>query len=107
MAVLGNRVIKSIQRGQTTLAANGTSNVTVTAVDLSKSFVSINCKNGYMAGKSSSTSSNYTSYGASVLGGGYLSGTTTLALAAGSGPGSSYSPSTASTIVYWEVVEYE
>lgn len=106
MAVLGNRVIKSIQRGQTTLAANSTSNVTVTAVDLSKSFVSINCKNGYQAGKANSTTSNYTSYGASVLGGGYLSGTTTLALASGTGPGSSNTV-TASTIVYWEVVEYE
>ena len=106
MAVLGNRVIKSIQRGQTTLAAAGTSNVTITAVDLAKSFVSVNCKTGYQAGKANSTTSDYTSYGAGFTGGGYLSSTTNLALAAGTGPGRS-STVTASSVVYWEVIEYE
>ena len=46
MPVLGTQVIKSIQRGSTSLASTGTnSTVTINAVDLDKTFVSASCRN--------------------------------------------------------------
>jgi hypothetical protein len=107
MAVLGTQVIKSIQRGQTSLASTGTSTtVSINAVDLDKSFVSASCTNGMGGARYSSTSadpwvSNATTAGA------HLSSTTQLTVAGGLGYGmnSTYRVST-STTLRWEVIEY-
>jgi len=41
MAVLGNRVIKSIQRGNGALVSESSESVTITEIDLNKTFVNI------------------------------------------------------------------
>tara|TARA_B100001175_G_C19405508_1_gene588431 strand:+ start:530 stop:850 length:321 start_codon:yes stop_codon:yes gene_type:complete len=105
MAVLGTQVIKSIQRGSASIAPGGFTTATITAVDLSKSFVSVSSANGFKAGKANNTSNNYTSYGAGTSFGGSLTGTTSLYLISGTGPGSS-SVSSGNGTAYWEVIEY-
>ena len=107
MPVLGTQVIKSIQRGQTSLASTGTSTtVSINAVDLDKSFVSASCTNGmggsrYDINSSSSWVSNGTTAGA------HLSSTTQLSVTGGLGYGmnSTYRVSTNMTL-RWEVIEY-
>ena len=48
MPVLGTQVIKSIQRGETSIASTGSSTATtINAVDLNKSFVSASSAYGY------------------------------------------------------------
>tara|TARA_Y100001968_G_scaffold56516_1_gene47662 strand:+ start:1300 stop:1626 length:327 start_codon:yes stop_codon:yes gene_type:complete len=107
MPVLGTQVIKSIQRGNATMNPGNVTTVTITAVDLSKSFVSISSANGFKAGKPNNTSpsSDSVSYGASTVTGGSLTGTTSLYLVSGSGPGSS-SVTSGNGVAYWEVIEY-
>ena len=107
MPVLGTQVIKSIQRGNTTLSPGGVTTATITAVDLSKSFVSVSSANGYRAGKPNNTSPSQdsVSYGAGTSFGGSLTGTTSLYLVSGTGPGSS-SVSSGNGVAYWEVIEY-
>ena len=95
MAVIGAAAspIKSIQRG-TTYSASGV-NVTITAVDLDKSFVSGTNQTGYMNNGST----------ANGIGGGAgatLTTTTNLAVT----PGSSFSPGTLPATLHWEVIEY-
>ena len=101
-------VIKSIQRGQTTIASNNNGNatgtsVTINAVNLNKSFVSISCRSGFGAGNFSNTSIG--GQAATVLGG-YLSGTTTLSLGQGRWYRQAVYAHTGG-IAYWEVIEYE
>ena len=91
MAVLGSSSpIKSIQRGTT--QAFGAVNVTITAVDLSKSFVSSSFLSGYY---SASTAGN------GISGGTTLSSSTNLQVIRGGSVAFTASPT-----VYWEVIEY-
>ena len=96
MAVLGSSSpIKSIQRG-TTLSNHSTAvNVTITAVDLDKSFVSATNKTGY------TNVSNNTGVG--IGAGATLTTTTNLAVSGGS---TYYTPGTLSATLHWEVIEY-
>ena len=95
MAVIGasSSPMKSIQRG-TTYSSSGV-NVTITAVDLDKSFVSGTNQTGYMNNGST----------ANGIGGGAgatLTTTTNLEVT----PGSSFSPGTVPGTLHWEVIEY-
>ena len=96
MAVLGSSSpIKSIQRG-TTLSSNGTAvNVTITAVDLNKSFVSGTNQTGYM---NNGSTANGIGNGAGAT----LTTTTNLAVTGGS----SFSLGTVPATLHWEVIEY-
>ena len=97
MAVLGSSSpIKSIQRG-TTLSSSAPTvvNVTITAVDLDKSFVSGTNQTGYLNNGSA----------ANGIGGGAgatLTTTTNLAVTGGS----TFSPGTLTATLHWEVIEY-
>ena len=105
MAVLGNRVIKSIQRGSTSVTVASTATATITAVDTSKSFISASCKNGYGSGN---ISSGDTGAGVSAItAGATLTNSTTLTFTAGSYRAYNTSYATATPTVYWEVIEYE
>ena len=104
MAVLGNRVIKSIQRGNTGKGGSwGT--VTINAVDTDKTMVNVSVATGRQ--RSIQTDSNYgmqQSIGASVV----LTNSTTITIANGTydtTTGTGYSFSVPS--IYYEVVEYE
>jgi outer membrane lipoprotein SlyB len=98
MAVLGSSSpIKSIQRG-TTLSSSAPTvvNVTITAVDLDKSFVSGTNQTGYLTNGAS----------ANGIGGGAgatLTTTTNLAVTGGT---TFYSPGTLPATLHWEVIEY-
>jgi len=105
MAVLGTQVIKSIQRGFVTLSGGAVTSVTINSVDLTKSFSNIKTANGARAGKANSTTTDYTSYGASIVAGGNLDTSTALLIRAGSGVGSS-SVTGSDCRAYWEVIEY-
>ena len=87
--------IKSIQRGTTLSANNSVVNVTITAVDLDKSFVSGTNQTGYMNGGS-------TANGIGNGAGATLTTTTNLEVT----PGSSFSPGTVPGTLHWEVIEY-
>ena len=107
MAVLGTQVIKSIQRGNVTLGNTGTTSVTITAVDISKSMLNISNANGARGGKANSTtpSQDSVSYGAAIVAGGNLASSTSVFIRAGTGLGSS-SAVAADCTAYWEVIEY-
>ena len=104
MAVLGNRVIMSIQRGSTAGAPSSTTAVTISSVDTSKAFVSASCANGYgIGGASGGTADN--ALGVSISGGAALTGSTTITIYFG---GAAYTTGgSASGTLYWEVIEYE
>ena len=93
MAVLGSTSpIKSIQRGVTSAASNGTANVTINEVDLDKSFISWTSRNGYINGD-----------GPGISNGAALTTSTNLKIYGGwsyATTGDVYS------FTYWEVVEY-
>ena len=94
MAVLGSSSpIKSIQRG-TTYSSSGV-NVTITAVDLDKSFVSGTNQTGYL---NNGANANGIGGGAGAT----LTTTTNLEVT----PGSSFSPGTVPGTLHWEVIEY-
>ena len=90
MAVLGNKVIESIQRGQAQLEDNSSDTVTITAVDLTKSVLNF-------IGPGSmryNTGTNTAAGGVRA----YLSNSTTITVDA---QGSLY------RVTYsWEVIEY-
>ena len=89
--------IKSIQRGSTLITAGTlTTNVTISAVDLSKTFVSSSCQNG-TAGPTSSNRGDFAA-------GGTLTSTTNLRVTRGGLYGSTASSTPGS--FEWEVVEY-
>ena len=110
MAVLGNRVIKSIQRGYTTVSASSVcdvtmSGVTINEVDLTKSFVSISFSNGYGVGN---VTNNLTGpYSGPTSMAGQLLDSTTIAIYQGRWRYYSTAYATAGGTAYWEVVEYE
>ena len=114
MAVLGAgaAVIKSIQRGQTSVSSNSNgsqtnTSVTINAVDLNKSFVSVSYANGYGAGNiSNSAPSGDTSMIGTSLGG-YLASTTSISLQQGKWRKYSVTWSHTGGPAYWEVIEYE
>ena len=96
MAVLGSSSpIKSIQRGTTLSANNSVVNVTITAVDLDKSFVSGTNQTGYLTGS--------TVNGIGGGAGATLTTTTNLAVTGGT---TFYSPGTFPGTLHWEVIEY-
>jgi|TARA_X000001382_G_scaffold120719_1_gene102482 hypothetical protein len=105
MAVLGNRVIKSIQRGSTGKGGGG-GDVTINAVDLSKTIVNVSVATGKQRFAKTDTPSY--AYQQAIGAGVYLSDSTTLTVVNGtydttSGTGYTFSvPS-----IYYEVVEYE
>jgi hypothetical protein len=110
MPVLGTQVIKSIQRGATSVSSSSTGSATsatatINAVDLDKSFVSISSNNGYGVGNISSSSSDGNA-ASSTCGGGYLSSTTGLTFS--QGPWRKYNTTYGHNglTVYWEVIEY-
>ena len=105
MAVLGTQVIKSIQRGNVTLGNTGTTSVTITAVDISKSMLNLSTASGSRGGKANNITNDYTSYGAAVVAGGNLDSSTSIFIRAGTGLGSSSSVA-ADCRAYWEVIEY-
>jgi len=83
-------VIKSIQRGRTIIPDDATTNVTITAVDLDKSFISVNM--GMFRASSTSRAGSVSAY---------LTTTTNLAITT-----ISDSPTTSDDYVAWEVIEY-
>ena len=94
MAVLGSSSpIKSIQRG-VTYSSSGV-NVTITAVDLDKSFVSGTNQTGYL---NNGANANGIGGGAGAT----LTTTTNLEVT----PGSTFSPGTLPGTLHWEVIEY-
>ena len=84
-------VIKSIQRGQTIIPEGGTTNVTITAVDLDKTFISTSM-GMFRASSTTRAGSIYV----------YLTSTTNLAVTT-----VSEGPTTSDDYVGWEVIEYE
>jgi len=107
MAVLGTQVIKSIQRGETSIASTGSSTATtINAVDLDKSFVSASSANGYRGSRYSSTSADPWVM-SSTTAGAKLTSTTQITVVGGAGivSNASYAATAASTC-YWEVIEY-
>ena len=105
MAVLGNRVIKSIQRGSTTQGGGG-GTVTINAVDTDKTMVNVSVATGRQRFTQTSTIAYayQQSIGASVV----LTNSTTITIQNGTydtttGTGYTF---TVPTISY-EVVEYE
>ena len=109
MAVLGNKVIKSIQRGYTTVSASSDgdvsmSGITINAVDLTKSFVSMSFSNGYGIGNV--TNSLIGPYSGPTSMAGQLLDSTTIAIY--QGRWRRYNTTYASTggTAYWEVIEY-
>jgi hypothetical protein len=91
MAVLGNRVIKSIQRGTGNYADESSDTVTINAVDLDKSFLTFG-----------GPGSMKVTSGTNTAGGSFqatLSNTTTISF---------YSTGSVYRLYYaWEVIEYE
>ena len=108
MPVLGTQVIKSIQRGQTTItpAENGTATtttyVTITAVDLAKSFVSVSSQNGFGDANSGAGQGATTS----ISGAAYLYSTTSIRLLSGGFARSSTTYERGNNSICWEVIEY-
>ena len=105
-------IIKSIQRGQTTVNTNSigtvtSSNVTINAVDLSKSFVSVSFKNGMGGGNYLNNDTYYGFTTTSIALGGYLSSTTQITLAQGVWRRYNSTQFHSGGTCYWEVVEYE
>ena len=98
MAVLGasGKGIKSVQRGTSTVSLGGTSDITITAIVLAKSFVNVSWAEGAGYG--------ITSASAGIGGGGRFTTTTNLKLSAGTAYALSYS---ANPTAQWEVVEFE
>tara|TARA_Y100000748_G_C15115124_1_gene339953 strand:- start:175 stop:507 length:333 start_codon:yes stop_codon:yes gene_type:complete len=109
MPVLGTQVIKSIQRGQTTITpleaggATTTTYVTITAVDLAKSFVSVSFQNGFGEANSGVGSGTATT---SIAGCCYLYTTTSLRMLSGGFARSSSTASRGNNTICWEVIEY-
>ena len=109
MPVLGTQVIKSIQRGQTTItpleggSATTSTYVTITAVDLAKSFVSVSFQNGFGDANSGSGSGGATT---SVAGCCYLYSTTSLRMLSGGFARASSTASRGNNTICWEVIEY-
>lgn len=101
---LGGTVIKSVQRGGASVTQAGTTNVTITSVDVDKSFVTCAVTTGYGHTGSSFGSSTAGRSGGGTGGSARLVNATTVTLAAGSQYGSYYK---ANPAIYWEVIEYE
>tara|TARA_R100001086_G_scaffold117708_1_gene60450 strand:+ start:701 stop:1048 length:348 start_codon:yes stop_codon:yes gene_type:complete len=102
-------IIKSIQRGQTSIGSSNaglatSTTVTINAVDLDKSFVSVSFRSGY--GSGNGTSGTYP-IGNSPSLGGYLSSTTVITLTQGQWGRYNVSYLHTGGICYWEVIEYE
>ena len=99
MAVLGSSAtspIKSIQTGTSTQTINNTSDITITAVDTDKAFVTSTMKNGY--GGYNNTVAN------SFVAGVQFENSTTIRFSSGN---VYYGLSAlASCVSYWTVVEY-
>ena len=101
-------IIKSIQRGQTTRAVPTTgaatsTTVTITAVDLDKTFVSVSFKSGW-------SSPYYTTsyqFGFNTALGAYLSNSTTVTIEQGGYQYIASNFGSGNGTAYWEVVEYE
>tara|TARA_B100000519_G_C14074256_1_gene358311 strand:+ start:178 stop:501 length:324 start_codon:yes stop_codon:yes gene_type:complete len=106
MPVLGTQVIKSIQRGSTSLASTGTSSaITINAVDLDKTFVSASCRNGYRGARYSATSSDPWTMNATTAGA-QLTSTTAITIYGGLGYAMSSYIAAYNVTLYWEVIEY-
>ena len=97
MAVLGSTSpIKSIQTGTSTQSVNNTSDITITAVDTDKAFVTSTMRNGY--GGYNNTVAN------SFISGVQFENSTTIRFSSGN---VYYGLSAlASCVSYWTVVEY-
>lgn len=92
-SLIGGR-IKSIQRGSFSFGRNGTGTVTITSVDLNKSYLILSIANGH-AGDGNDTVN-------SLMVSAYLSAATTISWASNA----TYSGSTvANGTCYWQVVE--
>ncbi len=109
MPVLGTQVIKSIQRGQTTITplegggATTTTYVTITAVDLAKSFVSVSSQNGFGDANSGSGSGGAAT---SISGAAYLYSTTSIRVLSGGFARNSTTYQRGNNSICWEVIEY-
>tara|TARA_R100001129_G_scaffold27873_1_gene18735 strand:- start:505 stop:819 length:315 start_codon:yes stop_codon:yes gene_type:complete len=104
MAVLGNRVIKSIQRGNTGKGGTG-GTVTINAVDTAKTMINVSVATGKQTVGSSSGGPYSQAIGASVV----LTDSTTITIQNGAYPaisGGTGDTFTVPTVTY-EVVEYE
>jgi len=91
-------VIKSIQKGEQSLAINASVNVTVTAINPLKSFLNVSCKNGY----GTHYNGNFSAAGATSVGG-KITSATNLYFKNGTA-WQTASPGNAT--VYWELIEY-
>lgn len=89
--------IKSIQRGSVTATNNSTGTVTVTAVDTTKSVLTINVKNGYTA---------YNTWGDSCPTTGSMTLTNSTTLTWVGGIGIAYDSGVGS-VIEWQLVEYK
>lgn len=105
MPVLGTQVIKSIQRGNSTLSPNSSVAVTINSVDTGKSVLITNCINGYGTGNLSGSSSDGNAASAVTMGG-WISGATSLNFASGYYKSYNTSYGAGSTQIFWEVIEY-
>ncbi|QYK03126.1 hypothetical protein [Shewanella psychrotolerans] len=92
-------VIKSIQRGESLVSYESVINIAISAVDLNKSILNINCADGV-----SKTASGTTSDSTSFSAGGILTSATNLKLV-GAKKLNAYM--SYASIVFWEVIEYE
>jgi len=90
----GSSVIKSIQRGATT----GSATVTINEVNLSKSFISCNCENGFTIGNASPTY-----YSWALTSGARFTSSTQLEIARGNDDSGNFS---SNPTLNWEVIEY-
>lgn len=105
MAVLGNRVIKSIQRGSTGKGGGGGS-VTINAVDTAKTIVNVSVATGKQ--RFAQTSTIAYAFQQSIGAAATLTDSTTLTVVNGTydnttGSGYTFTVPT----IYYEVVEYE
>ena len=99
-------VIKSIQRGSTSLASAGTSDVTINSVDTDKAFVSVSCKSGGKVWRATSTSSEYYTTSVALIAGGTLTSSTNLRVSGGNMTGYTLLRNDVNMTAYWEVIEY-
>jgi hypothetical protein len=99
-------VIKSIQRGSTSLASDGNTNVTINSVNTSKSFVSVSCKSGGKCWRVTSDDGYYHGSSGALVAGASLTSSTNLNIRCGNLNGYSQILFDINATAYWEVVEY-
>ena len=94
-ATINPSPIKSIQRGSVILGSNSSTNITIAAVDISKSFLNVSTSNG-----AAGTNNNYAN---SFVVGGKFTSATNILVDSGRVIGLD---TTYNCVAYWEAIEY-